>query len=42
MRLSPKRFVKMAIHNAATNGDLNALRVAISRGEDVNSVDRVS
>ncbi len=30
------------IHRAAKDGDLSALRVAIKRGEDVNSVNEVS
>ncbi len=30
------------IHSAASAGDLSALRVSISRGEDVNSVTWVS
>ncbi len=33
---------KMDIHNAAWAGDLSALKDAIKRGEDVNSVDEVS
>ena len=33
---------KMDIHNAATFGNLSALKSAIRRGEDVNSVDEVS
>ncbi len=35
-------IVKMDIYDAAEAGDLSALQVAIKRGEDVNSVDRVS
>ena len=33
---------KMDIHKAANAGDLSALKDAIKRGEDVNSVDEVS
>ncbi len=33
---------KMDVHDAASVGDLSALKYAIKRGEDVNSVDRVS
>ena len=29
---------KMDVHNAASVGDLSALKYAIKRGEDVNSV----
>ena len=32
----------MDVHNAARVGVLSALQDAIKRGEDVNSVDRVS
>ena len=35
-------IVKMNIYNAARAGVLSALQDAIKRGEDVNSVDRVS
>ena len=35
-------IVKMNIHKAVRDGDLSALQDAIKRGEDVNSVDRVS
>ncbi len=31
----------MDIHNAASVGDLSAVRDAIKRGDDVNSVDEV-
>ena len=33
---------KMDIHDAVYVGDLSALKDAIKRGEDVNSVDEVS
>ncbi len=36
------RKMDVHIHRAARNGDFSALQYAIKRGDDVNSVDRVS
>ena len=37
-----KNHTKMDLITAAENGDLSAVKAAIKRGEDVNSVDKVS
>ncbi len=37
-----KNHTKMDLRTAAKNSDLSAVKAAIKRGEDVNSVDEVS
>ena len=41
-KLSAGLKARKIVHRAARNGDFSALQYAIKRGDDVNSVDKVS